>query len=226
MIFAWFLVTYSNNETFRDRINVNVETAQIFLQREVNSLMGNKTAETQTSTTQATSEADVQNARWNKKSATVYIDITDPTLQAAANTAINRWNATGAFSFKKTNDKSKANIVITTMNKQSNGAAGLTNTKINAVTGYLMHATVRLNTAYLLNAAYGYSQERIVNTAEHELGHAIGLSHTNEVSVMQPAGSYYSIQQLDINNVKSLYATKPSVSSSNDGQSGTNQNFQ
>ena len=58
----------------------------------------------------------------------------------------------------------------------------------------------------LLNAQYGYSQLRVTNTAEHELGHAIGLAHDDEnVSVMQSAGSYYSIQPKDIEAVKALY---------------------
>ena len=63
-----------------------------------------------------------------------------------------------------------------------------------------------LNQHYLLNPLYGYSNQRIVNTAEHELGHAIGLDHTNNVSVMQPAGSYYTIQQADVQAVKKLYS--------------------
>ncbi len=50
-----------------------------------------------------------------------------------------------------------------------------------------------------------YSQNRIINTAEHELGHAIGLSHTHSVSVMYPAGSIYTIQPRDITDVKRLY---------------------
>ena len=73
---------------------------------------------------------------------------------------------------------------------------------MNSATGYYLHATVELNSYYLLNPAFGYSQERIVNTAEHELGHAIGLQHTNKISVMQPAGSYYPIQSRDIEAVK------------------------
>ncbi|MGC4389050.1 matrixin family metalloprotease, partial [Streptococcus suis] len=53
---------------------------------------------------------------------------------------------------------------------------------------------------------FGYTYERIVNTAEHELGHAIGLFHDdNEDSVMQSSGSYYGIQQVDIAAVNKLY---------------------
>ena len=46
---------------------------------------------------------------------------------------------------------------------------------------------------------------RIINTAEHELGHAIGLNHRNDVSVMYPQGSFYTIQPIDVQNVKKLY---------------------
>ena len=57
------------------------------------------------------------------------------------------------------------------------------------------------------NPYYGYTNDRIVNTAEHELGHVIGLDHNDsEISVMQSAGSYYGIQQTDIDKVQALYA--------------------
>ena len=74
-----------------------------------------------------------------------------------------------------------------------------------AVEPSFISVTVRLNHYYLSNPNYGYTYDRIMHTAEHELGHAIGLEHTNEVSVMQPAGSYYGIQAQDVKEVQELY---------------------
>nr|WP_269449199.1 matrixin family metalloprotease [Limosilactobacillus agrestis] len=154
-------------------------------------------------------------ARWQQNSATIYINISNPVLKNATETAITQWNNTKAFTFKIVNDKD-ANISVSAVNDPNNGAAGLTNTSMNSATGYYLHATVELNSYYLLNPAFGYSQERIVNTAEHELGHAIGLQHTNKISVMQPAGSYYSIQLRDIQAVKALYSRTPHPSIAED----------
>ena len=67
---------------------------------------------------------------------------------------------------------------------------------------------VKLNTYYLTAHDYGYTHNRIVYTAEHELGHAIGLDHDDdEQSVMQSSGSYYGIQDVDIQKVQELYAS-------------------
>ena len=58
----------------------------------------------------------------------------------------------------------------------------------------------------LLENDYGYTHNRIVYTAEHELGHAIGLDHDDdEESVMQSSGSYYGIQSVDIEKVNEIY---------------------
>lgn len=99
------------------------------------------------------------------------------------------------------------------MDNSSNQAAGLTQMSLDEATGYFVSGKLYLNRAYLLNPTYGYSYQRIVNTAEHELGHVIGLDHSDEVSVMQPAGSNYSIQPADVQNVQKLYSQSASASS-------------
>ncbi|WP_251717059.1 M57 family metalloprotease [Lactobacillus agrestimuris] len=146
---------------------------------------------------------------WSKPEATVYIDISNnPTLRSATVDAINVWNRTGAFTFKEIQNKDKANITVSVMDDSGTSAAGLTTESYNPVTGRLYHAKVQLNRYYLQNPWYGYDQNRIVNTAEHELGHAIGLNHTKSVSVMYPKGSMYTIQPQDIKDVKKLYHEK------------------
>ena len=134
-------------------------------------------------------------ARWDKASATVYIDAQDETFRSAYQEAIRTWNQTGAFIFQIVNDKNQANIVATEMNDGTVSATGEAESQTNLLT----------KRYYLLNSQYGYSYERIVNTAEHELGHAIGLEHNEEKSVMQSAGSFYGIQAVDVQAVKELY---------------------
>ena len=119
---------------------------------------------------------------FDSNTATVYIDLSDPTLKQAALDGINVWNNTGAFNFKITNDRNNAKIIIKSMNDGETNAAGLTDTQYNSLTGHLLKATVRLNSYYLLNPSYGYNNGRIVNTVEHELGHAIGLGHKSGFS--------------------------------------------
>ena len=142
---------------------------------------------------------------FDSNTATVYIDLSDPTLKQAALDGINVWNNTDAFNFKITNDRNNAKIIIKSMNDGETNAAGLTDTQYNSLTGHLLKATVRLNSYYLLNPSYGYNNGRIVNTIEHELGHAIGLGHKDRISVMYPQGSFYTIQPSDVQDVKKLY---------------------
>lgn len=151
-----------------------------------------------------TDNVKYDNNRWPNNTATVYIDIDDSTLYNAFVSAIKQWNNTGAFTFKIVNDKKDADIVGKLM-ENDDGTAGTTDTTTDEQTKRIIKATVYLNRYYLESATYGYSEQRIINTAEHELGHAIGLDHTDEVSVMQPAGSYYTIQPRDVDVVKKLY---------------------
>ena len=145
-------------------------------------------------------------ARWDQPEATVYLDPNiSQTFIKAYRDAIEAWNQTGAFTFKLVTNEKEANVVLTEMDNASVSAAGETASQTNLLTNRFTHVTIRLNRHYLLNYTYNYSNERIVNTAEHELGHAIGLDHNDGESVMQPAGSFYSIQDMDVEAVRQLY---------------------
>lgn len=161
----------------------------------------------QTSQQKTDSTTIPTNGRWATNTATIYVNTGNKTLDSAAQSAIQQWNQTGAFTFRPVNSSQQAEIVVSAMDNDSTNAAGLTKTSSNSINNHFVHANVYLNQRYLLDPEYGYDQQRIVNTAEHELGHAIGLDHTKQVSVMQPAGSFYTIQPGDIQAVKKLYAT-------------------
>lgn len=234
-IFAGFIYGYHNSPTFQNNVN-NVATVAMAKVNQLTSQWGLGSANTSSTPTKNTHQQVSQTknkvngeGRWPKRTATVYVSISNPTLHQAAETAIKQWNDTGAFTFKQVNDKSKADVYFHTNDDPTNGSAGLTTMESNAMTGYFVHADVTINAGYLLDPDYGYGTDRIVNTAEHELGHAIGLNHTNDVSVMQPAGSMCPIQQEDVDHVNQLYNEKPSGSgkqtiSEPPTKSGNNQN--
>ena len=213
-LLAFGVWTYKNNPDFQIATNDSLVT----LSYRINQLLtaGTATApknginsNTKTNTDKTENDNSSETRVWSKPEANVYVDIkNDLQLRSAAIDAMNAWNRTGAFTFYQTYDKSRAQIVISTVDDSDTNAAGETATTYNPSTGHLLKADVHLNRYYLQNEWYGYSNNRIVNTAEHELGHAIGLNHTNSVSVMYPKGSIYTIQPQDIQNVRKIYHEK------------------
>jgi predicted Zn-dependent protease len=227
ILFTWMISVYQSSPAFQTALNIGTQQTEVFIQNGINRLMGKKPiAVTKPIDQEKESNTLVNGARWTQPSATVYVDLSNPVLRSATESAISQWNQTGAFTFHQTNNKNEADIVVTAISEQSDGAAGLTDTKMDATTGYILHADVNLNAGYLLNPTYGYSQQRIINTAEHELGHAIGLQHSDAASVMQPAGSFYSIQPRDVQAVKKLYSDRPQPQNSAPNNNETTKNFQ
>ncbi len=145
--------------------------------------------------------------RWQKPEATVYLDLDgNKNLLSASDEAIKAWNNTGAFTFVKIDNKKNADIVVEQIYNPNSDYAGYTTFHYYLKNDILFSADTKLNTYYLDNfSSYNYSYQRVVNTVEHELGHAIGLKHNTNQSVMYPTGSIYPIQSLDIQNVKKLY---------------------
>lgn len=145
-------------------------------------------------------------AHWPKPTARVYVATLEPTFVRAYEEAIDNWNQTEAFRFVRVSSEKDADIILTEYSDASTLAVGQAETEVNVLTKDLIKARVYLNAHYLLDDSYAYSYERILHTAEHELGHAIGLSHNDdEISLMQSSGSFHGIQAVDIKAVKDLY---------------------
>ena len=219
LLLVGFITLYANNPSVQSSVDNGVMDAQYYIAQWMNKEFPDHSSKTSSQPQQKTvrSTSSQMSGRWKQNKATIYIQMNNPTLQQAMNEAVTAWNNTGTFRFNIVKSKKDADIVASTSDNQDNKAAGVTEMSQIVGSGYFLHGHVYLNEAYLLNPDYGYSHDRIVNTAEHELGHAIGLNHTNNISVMQPAGSFYSIQPADSQHVRQLYASKktPADSSSN-----------
>ncbi|MGQ5708356.1 matrixin family metalloprotease [Lactobacillus sp. PSON] len=214
LVLVLFFWTYENNTNVRIATNDSLTTIsqrinKIFSTGNINIPKFNNSSISSNDNQQGISKEKTNNENvgsWSKPEARVYINIkNNPQLRSASIDAMNAWNRTGAFTFHEVNDKANAQIVVSVIDDSSTSAAGVTSTTYNPVTKHLLKAKVHLNRYYLQNSWYGYSDSRIINTAEHELGHAIGLNHTNKVSVMYPKGSIYTIQPRDIAAVKKIY---------------------
>lgn len=201
--------------TPRAWLKQQVATVQLWANQaytNINYALGNSdtkqttTAKVATNASNLSTTSSASKVTWGKRSVKVYLD---PKMSQYYRTvwlaALQAWNKTKAFHFIVVTKKSEAKVVLGTEASSSTSDAGITDKSwlVYGNKSVFTKATAKLNTYYLDE----YSYTRQLNTAEHELGHVIGLNHDNKHrSVMQSSGSYYSIQKRDVAKVNKLYA--------------------
>lgn len=155
------------------------------------------------------------NQTWPTNHVQCIIVTKNPRLIQAYKNAIIAWNNTKVFSFQLT-DNSNAPLKLseTDLSNTTQTNNGWTTTELGVTKNSFYdkpHGQVSTevdldNTQTLLGRPDSY----LTLVAEHELGHAIGLTHApaNTKSVMVPYNVQVAIQQTDIDNVKQLYNEK------------------
>lgn len=144
--------------------------------------------------------------RYAKKTASYQVNSTSKKYKNTWSKATKKWIDSG---FKWTKKGSSKTTVASYEDNSKSGLkiAGYCNTTYRASDGVIVKNKIRLNRAVFKK--YDYTEAQIINVAEHELGHALGLAHNNQgsVSVMNPANRYYSIQKCDIKGMEKRYST-------------------
>lgn len=144
--------------------------------------------------------------RYAKKTANYQVNSTSKKYKNIWSKATGKWIDKGFKWTKK--DSSKTTV----SSYEDDSASGLKvavycNTSYRISDGHIKKNKIMLNRAVFKK--YDYTDEQIINVAEHELGHALGLAHNNagSVSVMNPANRYYTIQQCDVKGMNKRYST-------------------
>lgn len=149
---------------------------------------------------------------WKKRNLTICIQTTDPAAKKDFIDAINAWNDAKVLKLSLINNPKQADIVCDIQDLSTNTkhegletlkTLGNTEVSYDQNTGEIMHAKSVIDIYQIQNMPH----DQQVWIAEHELGHAFGLSHTDPGShtVMEPQNLTTGITSTDINNLKKIY---------------------
>ncbi|MEK6909455.1 MAG: matrixin family metalloprotease, partial [Candidatus Aenigmatarchaeota archaeon] len=162
--------------------------------------------------------------RWNHFPLTVYINgdfirQKNPEYMADVRHALDIWQSTGIVSFTVV-DNLEADITIEwapNLKEKATDTLGNTDLKFINISqfGIIQNAKIQL---LIKSDSRELSSNDMVNLALHEIGHALGLQHTNEDDIMNPvliipSKSVKEISADNINNLQKLYelAAKPDL---------------